>query len=238
MIQKKKFLWMLLAVLLTACGGGGSGDGDISGDNNGGTDTPSEPTPNPTASTLTAPENNNACLDGENVSFIWNASENTSSYVVYVKNLISKVTTTHPSNTTNTTIVLETGIPYSWYVKSISNETTTTASSSVWKFYLVGTPESNYAPYPAEITAPINGARVSGGSVILSWNGSDPDAEDTLSYQVVLDEQNPPTSIIIENTSNTSVSKNLSAGTYFWKVITTDNHNNNSDSGIASFEVN
>lgn len=239
MMRKNIFQLFLLSLFVISCGGGSDGGGETPGGDGGGNSNPDpDPILNPTAATLTAPENNNACLDGENVSFIWEASQNTDSYEVVVKDLNSKMINSYPVTETNTSITLATGVPYSWYVKSISNSTTTTASSPTWKFFLVGTPDSNYAPYPAEISAPAPGAVVQAGSITLSWVGSDPDADDTLSYQVILDETNPPTTIIKENTSSSSMSKTLSSGTYYWKVLSTDDKGSNSDSGVSYFEVN
>ena len=70
-------------MMLLACGGK-SGGGDPA-------PPPPPPPPAPTAATLKTPAQNSECLDGENVEFSWNASENTDSYTIVVKKLIDYI---------------------------------------------------------------------------------------------------------------------------------------------------
>ena len=224
------FKLLFVIIFAASCGGGGDGD-DV-------TDGNTTESPSPASSLLSTPQNNNACLDGENVSFVWSSSQNTDRYELHIKNLNSKIVNSYSTTETNTEVTLEVGIPYSWFVKSFSNSSTKTASSDTWKFYLVGDASSNYAPFPAEILLPSYGSEESSGSINLSWTGNDPDSGDILTYQVILDQNNPPTTVIKESTSETSITKVLSAGSYYWKVITLDDKGSNSDSGVSYFTVN
>ena len=77
---------MLIGMFLISCGGGGSGSSDNGPD--------PVPVPAPLAATLIFPDNNTECNEGEvvndtqsRVTFQWNASQNTDSYEVNLKNL-------------------------------------------------------------------------------------------------------------------------------------------------------
>jgi hypothetical protein len=102
---------------------------------------------------------------------------------------------------------------------------------------LSGTPLKNHAPFPAEIVTPKPGETIVKGNIELSWTFSDIDSSDTHTFEIYLDTQNAST--IIESdysATKKSVSINL-AGTYYWKIITKDNHGSTSNSGISSFTI-
>ena len=61
-------------------------------------------------------------------------------------------------SSTSTTATLDKGVPYSWRVTSKSTTSTTTTPSDLWKFYLAGDGVVNYAPFPADLTAPASGS--------------------------------------------------------------------------------
>ena len=69
------------------------------------------------------------------------------------------------------------------------SQLTTTTPSDLWKFYLAGDGVVNYAPFPADLKAPASGSTVtlSEGKATFTWDGSDPDSGDTLSYTVYVD---------------------------------------------------
>ena len=140
----KKLFTLFIITLLYSCGGSSGGGGE--------TPPPPPPPPTPKATTLIAPADKTECLDGENVEFSWNASENTDSYTIIVKNLLTAQSVSQTTTSTKVTIKLEVGQPYSWYVVSSSNTSTTTAESGKWKFYLKGEQTLNYAPFPADLT--------------------------------------------------------------------------------------
>ena len=82
-MKKLKYILFISLVILVSCKGkdGGGGNGDVD---------PPPPVPTPTAATLNTPAKNSECLDGENVEFKWAASENTDSYDIVVKNLLTQ----------------------------------------------------------------------------------------------------------------------------------------------------
>ena len=230
-MKKLKFILFISLVILISCKGKEGGDGD------GGVDPP-PPVPSPTAATLNSPAKNSECLDGENVEFQWTESENTDSYDIIIKNLLTQSQITQTTTSTTVTITLTKGQPYSWYIISKSNTTTETAESEKWKFYLKGDSVANYSPFPADLINPKSEATVNTGSIKFEWTGSDADSGDTLRYDIYVGSTNPPTTKIATNYSSSSINHSINnAGTYYWKVISKDNSGSNSDSGIAKFKV-
>ena len=212
----------------------------------GGSDDPTPP-PSvnpPTAATLQAPANDEVCLTGvsinstqSEVAFSWNISQHTDSYNLAVKNLNSGQSSSYSTNTNDTSITLNKGEPYSWYVVSKSNSVSQTVQSDTWKFYLAGDGTVNYAPFPANIIHPTPGSTISGDTTYLKWEGNDVD-NDIASYDVYLDQTDGSTlvgNIAIQQMENVAI---ISGKTYYWKVITKDVLGNSSDSGVFSFKVN
>jgi len=191
----------------------------------------------PAAAILLKPDNNTECLEVEAVKFEWNKSLNTDTYTIVVTNLISKTVITQTSTSPIKEITLEKGHPYSWQITSSNNMVSKTAKSEIWKFYLSGEALFNHAPFPAEILAPSYNASISKGAIELSWSFSDIDTGDTHTFDIYLDQTNATT----VNTSNhTTTKKSVTlndVGTYYWRIITKDNHGNTSDSGVFKFIV-
>lgn len=220
-------------LLVFGCSTGGDGDGGGSGTN-------------PTASALLFPLNNSECLAGTSVSeteskinFEWNASENADSYIVYVKNLTTQLTFQYNAGTaTSLEIQLTKGTPYSWYVVAKSSAANSTnATSEKWKFYNAGNGVVNYAPFPADVIAPLMSSSISTAAVNFKWEASDIDS-DIVEYKVYLGSNPTPTSLIgtvtTKNLDNITVTANT---TYYWKVVTKDSAGNTSDSPIFQFKT-
>jgi hypothetical protein len=239
-----KYFSFIFTLILLSCGGGG---GDDSG--GGGGVNPPPPPPTPAKATLVAPANNKTCETGTSVSdtqstvtFNWNASANTNTYDVRITNLnTSTATNKNGVASTSTTATLDKGVPYSWRVTSKNTSSTTTTPSDLWKFYLAGDGVVNYAPFPADLKTPASGSTVtlSEGKATFSWDGSDPDSGDTLSYTVYVDKvdgKQTPTSAL-SDLSSESVDVELEASsTYYWRVKTSDG-TNASYSIIYSFKT-
>lgn len=201
--------------------------------------------PNPVATSLIFPDNNQECNQGVDVSgtnqstvtFRWSVSVNTDSYDVVVKNLEAQTTSTHTSLTNELPIAIEKGTPYSWYVISKKTDIIETAQSSIWKFYNAGDPVETYAPFPADLVSPTMGSILTGvTSQTLSWTGGDID-NDIVSYDVYFDTTSPPT-MLDGNTTSTTIDVTVSASnTYYWRVVTKDSQGNSSQSEIFEFRV-
>ena len=203
--------------------------------------------PDPAKAVLVAPAKNEACTqvqvisDTESkVTLKWNNADNTDTYEVFVKNLLTSSTTNHTTTNTTLDVNLQRNTPYSWYVVSKSNKVSATAQSEVWKFFNPGSGLTSFAPYPAEIVSPVLAQSVtaSNGKVNLSWTGSDPD-NDIAGYDIYFGTSatNPGllSSITASVLNDVTVTSNT---TYYWKVVTKDSKGNTSDSGIFHFKVN
>ena len=203
-----------------------------------------EGNPNPSATSLIFPDNNQECNQGVDISatqstvtFRWSASAKTDSYDVFLKNLNTLSTISLSSLTTELAITIDKGTPYSWYVISKNMKVLETAQSDTWKFYNAGDAIASYAPFPADLIAPAMGSTLTGiTSQNLSWSGSDID-NDIVSYDVYFDTVNPP--VTLEgNTAASNIDVTVAAGnTYYWRVVTKDSQGNNSQSEIFQFKV-
>ena len=226
-MRLKNYIYFSLFVLMGCSGSSGGGE----------TPEPPPPPPAPTVAVLKTPAQNSECLDGENVEFSWNASQNTDSYTIVVKNLLTTAQISQTTTSTSVTIKLDVGQPYSWFITSSSSVSSQTASTTKWKFYLKGEPTSNYAPFPADLISPKSESNVNVGNVKFEWKGSDVDENDTLKFDLYVDTENPPTTRVKSNLTANSSNLNLDSGTYYWKVITKDDSGSNSDSGVSMFKV-
>ena len=237
----KYFSFLITLTLVVGCGGGADGGGD-----SGGGDVVVNP---PAKPGLTAPANNKTCETGTSVSstqsdvdFSWGASANTNSYDLKITNLNTSVAINKTSLTTTTTkATLDKGVPYSWYVTSRSTTTEKATLSDTWKFYLAGTGVANYAPFPAELKTPSSGSTVSrtDGKFTFTWDGSDPDSGDTLTYTLYLDKtdgkQTPPSAQTDLSVKTLDVAVDA-ASTYYWRVKSSDG-TNSSYSIIYTFKT-
>ncbi|MFP4346571.1 MAG: C1 family peptidase [Anaerolineales bacterium] len=85
---------------------------------------------------------------------------------------------------------------------------------------------SNYPPYRPGSPSPADGGTGVSRSSDLSWSGGDPDAGDSVTYDVYFGTSNPPTSLLCDDISGTTCDPGtLSYNTrYYWYVVATDNH--------------
>lgn len=208
----------------------------------------STPVPNavssPVAASLLFPENNTECNEGEiitntesRVVFRWNASENTDSYTVNLKNLNSGNIQNLDATQNELAIAILRGMPYEWSVISKARGTIDVAESDSWRFYNTGVPVESHPPFPANVISPKMGSQVNAGSITLSWEGGDVD-NDILSYEIIMNNNSPPTASLGEVSSNFLNISVSSSNVYYWKVITKDQKGNKSDSSIFQFRVN
>jgi len=237
----RRLIYLFVTLFISSCGGGGGDDG-------GGTPPPPS---RPSAATLTAPANNKVCETGtsisdtqSNVDFSWSASANTSTYDLKITNLEANTAINkNRLTTTNTTVALNKGAPYSWQITSKNSQTTQTTASNTWKFYLAGASgETSYAPFPADLKSPSSGATVerdSDGKIKLTWEGSDPDTSSGLKYTVYIDKtdgkQDPSDDHKDLDVSELTLSVDADT-VYYWRVKTTDG-TNVSYSIVYSFRV-
>ena len=201
----------------------------------------------PTLATLVFPNQNSECLNGvilddekSIITFKWLSGEHTDSYDLKLKNLITGSEISYRVATSNEkSITVERGVPYSWFVISLSNSSSVRVQSETWNFYSAGQGGLSYAPFPAEIISPLNGTSINASNnITLDWNGSDVDG-DIESYDLYFGENNSPevyeTNIQNDLLNNITV---VSGKTYYWKVDTIDSQGNRSVSDVSMFIVN
>lgn len=238
--MKKTFIYLIAGIIcfpfVLNCSSGG------------GDDNPTPPDPvvidPPGVAALVFPNENSECTEGTNktstesdVTFDWNDASNTDSYQLFLKNLDTQDSTNYVSSSSQLTLTILKGTPYSWYVVS-KNSGTKTTQSATWKFYNAGEAVSSYAPFPAELVSPEMGISLSAttGSVTLQWQGSDVD-DDIVNYDVLFGAINPPNTIQ-GTTSSTYFTVDVSSGnTYYWRIITKDSQNNTSESEVFQFKI-
>ncbi|MFS4467486.1 hypothetical protein [Maribacter sp. 2210JD10-5] len=230
------FTAMVLTFVFSSC----KGDDSV--------DTEPVATMPPADVTLVTPADNEPCEEGESVSeteravtFEWNAAENTASYDFQITNLETRQTNTQRDiEETSTTAVLVEGAPYAWKVVSKSDQTGRQGTSPEWRLYLAGEGIANYAPFAADLFAPLDGATFSTTTeeVTLEWLGVDVD-DDALTYTVyydTIDGKQEPIEALTDLSAQ-SVKVAVEAGTtYFWRVKTSDG-SHSSFSQIVEFST-
>ena len=226
--MKIKYFSLLLVLIFLGCG---KDDGPSS----------------PEAAMLVFPLENSECTTGISVSetlsqvtFEWQPSANTDTYALSVVNLNTNTPQTITVGTTSASLSIQKGAPFSWTVTSSNADSDVAAVSTNSLFYNAG-PQINYAPFPAQIITPVSGSTVQANAesqISLRWIGAD--VEDNITnFEVFLSEENPPVSLFqtMDGTTMEAVVDVISGSTYYWRVITTDETGNTSDSGIYDFKV-
>ena len=239
----KYFSFLFTLTLIMSCGGGGGEEGG--GDTGGG----GEEVNPPAKSTLSAPANNKTCETGTSVSstqsevdFTWGVTADTDSYDLKITDLNTNVATNKSGlTTTSTKVTLDKGVPYSWDVTSKSTKSSVTTPSDTWKFYLAGTGVVNYAPFPADLKAPTSGSSVTrtDGKVTFTWEGSDPDSGDTLTYDLYVDKTDGKQAPDSAQTGLSVLTLDVAldaATTYYWRVKSSDG-TNSSYSTVYTFKT-
>jgi len=228
-MKKIIFAIALMAVAVGCSKSDGDGDGSGGSQN---------------AAVLLSPANNTECLTGTSISdsqskvtLTWAAADDTEVYFVYIKNLSTQSTVQFSAGTaTSYEATLSKGTPYSWYV-SANKTTGTTVKSDVWKFYNAGTATTSHAPFPADLVAPVMSSLVNGPAITLQWAGADID-NDIEGYKIYLDTNVNPSTLVgtvtAQQLPNVTVA---TGGTYYWKIVTTDDAGNSTASPVYQFRV-
>lgn len=227
-MMRRFFLSLVLPIVLWSCGS-------------------DDPPPVPEGANLVFPDQNSECTTGisvnetlSQVTFQWQTSSNTDSYTLSVVNLETNIPQTISTATTSASLSIVKGAPYSWSVTSLNSKSDQVATSATWLFYNAGS-QTTYAPFPAQLVGPVSGSTVQkniDNEVVLVWQGADVE-NDISGFEVFFSTENPPTSSVGTTEPNTmEFTVSVASDTvYYWKVITTDAEENNSDSGVFEFKV-
>lgn len=202
--------------------------------------------PDPEPAMLLGPQNNNNCNTAivvndqqSQVNFSWQEAQYTDEYELVVRDLLTNTDAKKNSIRLFTSMVLERGKQYSWWVNSLSDQKETVGKSEIWTFYLEGLQNSSHFPFPAKLISPENNAQVSleNGAFTLRWEGVDLD-DDIISYDIYIGTDPDELQLRVENHTINSISANLMADQiYYWKVTTRDDEGNVSNSLVGSFKT-
>jgi hypothetical protein len=207
----------------------------------------SEPIPEPQATVLIAPADLNECTTAlvlseteRQVKFQWTLALNTDSYELVVVNTLTNARYEKTSSLLTESIVLTSGASYRWYVNSKSLLSSAVGKSSVRQFYLEGSQDESYLPFPAVLLRPENQSIVdleSSGDFLFDWEGYDLD-EDIVSYAVYLGKTEDNLDLVQEGLTVSQLSLSLDTGErYFWQIIILDSEGNTSKSEVYSFQT-
>jgi hypothetical protein len=208
-------------------------------------DSPPPAVTEPGKAVLVFPQQNSVCMEGtvlspaeSSVEFKWNGSENTDTYEITVKNLLTAEIRTASTEAQNVELTLSRNTPYSWFITSRSRQTGVATQSDIFRFYNSGPGKVSYAPFPAEIVSPAMGQSLSGPRVNLDWNGNDADG-DLTGYDVYLGTSKTPELIRVNLQDSKFDAVLVKENTlYYWRVVSRDARGNTSDSGVFQFRVN
>ena len=125
---------------------------------------------------------------------------------------------------------------YYWQIVAKDNHGATT-TSSIWKFTTAAT-LSNNPPNTPSSPNPSDGATNQPIDLTLSWSGGDPDAGDSVSYNLYFGTSSSPP-LVKSNLSEASYSPGtLAYGTkYYWRVVAKDNHGAEAGGPVWIFET-
>lgn len=231
--MKTSYLYLVLTLLLTitSCGGGNGDDFQE----------PEDVNTAPTTPSLIYPLNNTVCIDN-NIIFEWNASTDaegnriTYSLEIAENSAFSPILQTQTSFSQSKLISLTKGKAYYWRIKAVDSRAAESAYSSVSQFLTEGDGTSNHLPFAPTLVAPALNSEINGTTTTLSWTASDVDG-DTLTYDVYLDTNSDPTTLVSENQSTTTFdASNLSASsTYYFKIVVKDGNAGNSIGQVWNF---
>lgn len=234
MKMKKQIFIIVMSLLMVSCGGG-SDDG------------PGEVTPpsnsKPSSVNLVYPSENLLCIDNT-IAFNWTQATDPDNDVVRYK-----ITVSNSRNLTNPiedrtisgtliNIILEKDAAYYWRIIAVDSEGNEADPSPTYAFYTSGEGVSNYAPFTAELVAPIENSNVGAGTVNLTWRGADTNQDDVLTYELFFGESSDP-ALFSSGLSQESTEVTVEIGKqYYWKVNTLDDSGAKSIGQVWSFNVN
>ena len=206
-----------------------------------------DPIPDPETVFLVAPINLEACITASSVNdsekqvqFQWTASLHTDQYELIIQNSITQEKYTYNTVLLNASVILPSGAPYLWFVRSKSTISPVTTDSEVWQFYLEANPLESHLPFPAILISPKNESKFSlntNNDFLFEWKGNDLD-QDIDFYDLYLGTNSEEILLKKEGIKETQSTISLeSRSLYYWNIVTQDKNQNKSRSETYSFET-
>ncbi len=122
---------------------------------------------------------------------------------------------------------------YYWKIVAWDNHGSS-STGPLWDFTTES--EVNNPPYLPSDPVPTNHETNVDINIDLSWNGGDPDPEDTVTYDVYFGLTNPPPKLVSNQSTTTFDPSPLSYSTiYFWKIVAWDNHDASTQGSLWDF---
>lgn len=206
----------------------------------------SDPIPAPQAAQLVSPAHLEACTTATPatttqsvVNFNWQDAADTDSYELIIENLVSQARIEREFVVSEASIGLDRGVSYRWWVRSLSDASSETATSEKWAFYLEGEAQVNHIPFPATLNFPEEASQITlqDGRVEFRWQGADLDNDIDL-YTLRLGSEEDNLSDLATELTDTRYSTSLeSSQRYYWQIVTIDREGNQSYSKIQGFQT-
>jgi hypothetical protein len=182
---------------------------------------------------LNKPDNNSTVI-GKEITLSWIASDPDNdplTFDIYLDKNNNPTTKVKSDITeTSTTVTVNDYGTYYWKVVAKDNKGAVT-ESEVRSFVS----RNNTAPV-INLIEPESNAIIIGKNVTLKWEAND-NEKDSITYNVYLDKNTNPITIIIESYTSTTLSLTKEYGTYYWKIEAVDEYGLKSTSEIRSFTL-
>ncbi len=134
------------------------------------------------------------------------------------------------TETNYTTIQLNYSTTYFWRI--VVDDGINETNGTTWNF-TTGVLPNNPPNQPTNMD-PVNGSTNVPTNIVLTWSGEDPDG-DTLSYDVYFSTNFNPILVSTSQTEEYFIQELNYSTTYFWKVVSIDEHSATNDSEIFTF---
>jgi hypothetical protein len=197
----------------------------------------------PTAVNLIYPTDNLLCIDNT-ITFNWSEATDPENDELEYNLMIAtdRAMTNIVENKTITSlesvVTLTKETAYYWKVDALDVDNSQGSESAIFAFFTKGEGVVNYAPFVSELVSPENNSQVNTTSLSLTWEASDTNATDTLTYELFFGEGSTLT-LIEEALTEKSHTVSVESGkTYSWKVNVKDQNGAKSIGQTWVFTVN
>lgn len=181
----------------------------------------------PSAVQLIYPTDNLLCIDNA-ILFDWSdASDPENDEIQYniiiaSDRALSNIVENRTVTASQLSVTLDKNQAFYWAVNALDINNNQGNSSATNAFFTKGDGVANYAPFTSELLTPENSSQVNAGSLNLTWNGSDSNVGDTLTYEVYFGE-NSTLTLQDATVATESYIVNVESGkTYSWRVNVVD----------------